>query len=92
MVDKIYNGISAGWNVFQSADYLIENIVNASTQQAVLRNGGCNAAESSVQTCNVSTRFNICVPRHRAKPPPRWLQVRETQKVVRETHRQNNET
>ena len=54
------------------------------TQHAVWHNGGCNAAESLVKTCNVSTRNNISVPRHYAKLLPRCMLSQERSRQYEE--------
>jgi len=61
-------------------------------QQAVWRNGGCNSAESAVRNRTLVPRMTGSVPRHCAKPPPRYVQAAsqrwtKTYGLERETQR-----
>jgi len=42
--------------------------MNHCLQQAVWRNGGCNAAENACKTATLVVRITDIVPRHCAKP------------------------
>jgi len=51
---------------------------DGSSQQAVWHNGGCNSAEHFVGTWTLVPRMTVSVPRHCAKPPPRFMQAGES--------------
>jgi hypothetical protein len=62
------------------------------TQLAVLRNGGCNSAESDCKIARVVPRITFSEPRHYAKPLGRYRQAgrergeSEVKRNIRQRH------